>query len=94
MKLNKTMRVFIECCAFAQREQLQPQDVAELITLAQKCHAAGERLCCGTISITEHDRVIERFDSKASALGYKVEWPGLWPVLRKGDRDVYIPTGE
>jgi hypothetical protein len=32
------------------------------------------------------------FDRQAAVMGYTVNWTGLWPVLQRDGRDVYLPA--
>jgi len=95
VRLNKTLSAFVQLAAFAANENLKPHDVAELVALAGRAFAAGERHANGTDTLDKADKADkagEAFEAKAAALGYSVDWPGLWPVLRKGGRDVYLPS--
>lgn len=85
---------FARWCA---RHGVEPFDAAELVALAQKAKRAGENHCNlgdrnGGKYERANDRAQERFEEKAKAMGFGVQWPGLWPTLQRDGQNVYLPT--
>lgn len=84
------------CVSFARwciREKVTPGDAAHLIKLARAAKSAGERHANAGTDATHKSELTraELFEKAAAKLGYSTSWPGLWPVLRKGGYDVYLP---
>lgn len=100
-KFNPSKRAMrcVDFARFCVNQGLEAYDVAELITLAEKSFKAGERYAnSGSDRDSKAtERAVDRFELKSHLLGFKVSWPGLYPVLMKADadgvvRDVYLPT--
>jgi hypothetical protein len=82
----------VQLARFAAEYKIDPADVAQLVVLARKAFNAGERSCnSGTEAAQRaYDRATDAFEELAGSLGFKVQWPGLWPTLRTQDgRSVY-----
>jgi hypothetical protein len=84
------------CVSFARwctREAVDPLKAAELIKLARAAKSAGERHANTGTDATHASELTraELFTKAAKELGFETTWPGLWPVLRKGGYDVYLP---
>jgi hypothetical protein len=90
MRLSKTLQACLRFERFCNEHDVHPADLAELITLARRAFHAGEQ-ACNTGNHRAEDRTADRFRSKALAMGFGVQWPGLWPVLREDGRDVELP---
>ncbi len=91
--MNKKLDQAVSFALWCQREAVAPRDAAELLALAKKAKTAGERHCNAGTQATEDAEVsaATKFARRARELGYETDWPGLWPVLRKDGRDVYLP---
>lgn len=89
------LRACVAFARFAADNGLDPFDAAHLCHLARKAFTAGERNCnLGTdASDAAEQRAGNAFEEKAKAHGFKVQWPGLWPMLLKDGRSVYLPEG-
>ncbi len=87
-----------ECVMFANwcsREGLTPHQGAELIRLARRAHAAGEKECSYP-GARSSENSHKRFENAVSIYldGYTVEWNGLWPSVvshNPGRCDINIP---
>jgi hypothetical protein len=66
--------------------------VAQLMTLADKAFKAGERECNVPNASAEKQRAALEVFVKDNLRGYKVKWPGLWPMLSRGKFDIHLPT--
>ena len=89
-----------QCVTFAKwcaREKKDPSEIAQLISLARKAKAAGEKHCnFGTDKTNAAElKAAYKFELLAKKLGYRVHWPGLWPVLHnaRGDStyEIFLP---
>lgn len=89
MGITNKFRQCVSFARFAQREGIEPMDLAELLTLAGRAFRAGEREC-NTGQTAEPAR--RAFCVKAEAMGYGVRWPGLCPLLTKDGREIHLPT--
>jgi hypothetical protein len=92
MRRNKRLN---DCVMFAQwcgNHHVEPCDAAELISLADRAHSAGER------DNTRSEMKLGRdFADLALRLGFNVEWNGLAPTLirRSGPyegRETHLPS--
>jgi hypothetical protein len=90
-RLSGQLRAMVSFARFAQEHKLDPVDLAELLALARKAFNAGERACSSSGHDAAERRTGEAFEAKAKALGFGVQWPGLWPTLLKGNHNVYLP---
>jgi hypothetical protein len=91
MRLSKRLENAVIFAHWCQNNSLTPTDGAELITLAKRAHSAGVRGCNVPCGPEREERAGQRFEDKAHELGFMVDWPGLWPVLRKNGRDIMLP---
>lgn len=96
---SKQAMKYVDFARFCVNHKIEAYDLAELITLAERSFKAGERYCNSGSERDEkaNERISHRFNIKASSLGFRVSWSGLWPSLQKADadgvmRDVYLPT--
>lgn len=93
MRLSKRMMGCVQFARFAVNHSVDPMELAELLTLADRAFKAGERDCnegsdkSGRAYETAH----KRFGVKARELGFEVSWPGLWPQLRRDGHDICLP---
>jgi hypothetical protein len=86
-----TSKRYAKCISFARfvREHgVEPTDLAELLTLADRAFRAGEREANTGRSA---DGARERFEAKARGMRFGVKWPGLLPSLTRAGRDIYLP---
>ncbi len=91
MRNSKSLYDAVQFANWCDREKVSPGDAADLLSLAKKAHAAGVRACNEPGHSEREKKAGERFEAKAAELGYTVDWPGLWPVLRKNGQDVFLP---
>lgn len=78
---------------FAQEFGLTTDEVAQLCNLANDAAYAEE------LAISENipglrkkaDIAVNEFEVLAQTHGFGVSWPGLFPLLRRDGRDVYLP---
>ncbi len=87
MTLTRRMRECVAFAKFAAEHHMDPTDLAELLTLADRAFAAGEREC-NTGKSADQQR--QTFETVAKRHGFGVEWNGLGPTLKKAGRDVYL----
>ncbi len=91
--MNQRAQHAIYVARFAAEHGLTVDQVEELIRLAHRAHTAGVRACNAPDPQHKEQRAADRFATCARALGFTgVDWPGLWPVLRKGSFDVHLPS--
>ncbi len=91
--LPKRLESLVNFARWCNREKIDPLAAAELIHLAERAFKAGETAC------NSHDpnaskreqKAGEKFEKAATALGFSVSWPGLYPTLSRGGYDVYLP---
>ena len=86
--MSRRMRSCVAFARFASEHRIDPGDLAELLTLAEKAFKAGEREANTGRSA---DPARKRFEEKARALRFGVRWPGLLPSLTRAGRDIYLP---
>lgn len=87
-----TSKRYAKCVGFARfvrEHRLDPADLAELLTLADRAFRAGEREANTGRSA---DGARDRFEAKAKAMRFGVKWPGLLPSLTRAGRDIYLPA--
>ena len=91
--MTATERRTVALMRFAERHGLTYEQVAKLSRLAHAAHRAGERYCSIDRPGLEEasDRAQARFEKYAAECGFTATWPGLWPVLHRDGRDVYLP---
>ncbi len=65
-------------------------DVADLIYFARRAMSGGVRECNVTGYSAEPAR--KKFEAKAKELGFRAYWPGLWPSLARGRRQISLPS--
>ena len=94
MRLNKMLQNSIHFANFANNNGVEPCALGELIALANRAFTAGERYCNSgnDRDSSALDRSVGRFEKAATALGFGVDWPGLWPTLFKDGKSVYLPA--
>lgn len=86
--MKKVLTDCVRFANFATAQELDPRDLAKLLDMAHKAFSSGVREAnTGTSANPARDR----FEAAALALGYKTEWPGLWPQLRNGTGPVDLP---
>ncbi len=78
---------------FAQNHGVSPEDLANLVTLGNRCGRAQERECSvnsDAVRLTaQHAR--ELFEAAAQRLGYTAAYTGLYPCLLKDGRYIDLP---
>jgi hypothetical protein len=89
MHLTKEMMGKVCFANFCIENGIKPRDAAELVSLAKRAFKVGERVANGEAN-SEHP-AFAAFEIRAKELGFEVSWPGLWPVLMKNGKDVYLP---
>lgn len=87
-KLSRRMRACVNFANFARNHKLDPFDLAELLTLADKAFHAGEREA-NTGKSADRQRV--QFEAKAKSMRFEVYWPGLLPGLKRRGVHIYLP---
>lgn len=87
--MSKTLNACVRFANFSQFHGINTADLADLIGLAHRAYSAGEREANTNASA---ERARDRFERKAKALGYGVCWYGLWPTLRRNERDIELPA--
>jgi hypothetical protein len=94
ISLSKTKIFAVTLAQFASEQGVSVRDAAELVTLAERAFKAGERDCNegSEASDKSYERAHARFRERAEALGFGVQWSGLWPTLLKDGREVYLPS--
>ena len=94
MNLPKDLALCVRFARFCAEYAVEPADLAELIVLARKAFSAGERACNekGDAAIRAEQNTAKRFTDKATAMGFDVSWPGLWPSLKRDGRWVELPS--
>jgi len=86
--MSKRMRSCVAFARFAREHRIDPGELAELLTLAERAFKAGEREANTGRSA---DPARRRFEAKAKELRFGVRWPGLLPSLTRSGRDIYLP---
>jgi hypothetical protein len=76
MRLSKSMTNAVRFAYFAAAHEIDPRDLAELVTLSQRAFSAGEREC-NTGKDAGPARL--KVEGKANTVGFSTEWNGLWP---------------
>jgi hypothetical protein len=93
MRLSKSKLFAVQVANFAAEHGMSGRDVVELVTLAERAFSAGVRDC--NEGSDASDRASEKagsaFNEAAREAGFDVEWPGLWPTLRKAGEWVHLP---
>lgn len=90
--MTKTDRHTIAVARFATEHRVTVDDVIELCRLARRAFRAGERACNAPDPEHAEQRAATKFERLAQQLGFTVDWPGLWPVLHRDGRDIYLPV--
>lgn len=74
--------------ALAERMRISAQQLNRLCSLADRCAAEQE-----DYHNTGHnpDDSLRALESFAGELGFAIDWPGLWPVLKRDGQMFYIP---
>lgn len=62
----------------------------ELVRSANATARIQEHYCNGDATEQQANAAIDRFEKKAKALGFSVDWPGLYPVLYKDGQEIYM----
>lgn len=92
MTPTKAMQAYIDFARFCASTNILPMDAAIVCQLAARIQKIGAKDCNnGTDAADLHRR---KLDELADALGFNVEYPGLWPTLiRQHDqREFIIPA--
>lgn len=67
-----------------------PGDLATLMLSLKKVVRLGVPVSNGENGDKEYFQAMNKFETMATELGFEVKnWPGLYPVLRRNDRDIY-----
>lgn len=85
---SRTLEACVVFARWVQEQRVNYLDLAELLQLARAAFKAGERECNTGRSA---DKQREAFEAKAGEMGFGVQWPGLWPTLKRDGRDIYLP---
>ena len=85
--------VFARWCI---EQKQDPATVARLVLLARR-HATSWENSTHDASTSPRwtersEKYARQFEAEADALGYTVEWPGLWPALSRAGVDVRFPA--
>lgn len=82
-RINNRLVDAITFARFCIGHKIEPADAAELVALARSAFRAGERETSDyQLSATRRAaNACKAFERKAESLGFKVDWPGLWPRL-------------
>lgn len=93
IRLSKSMEAHVAFARFCANHKLDPRDVAELMTLAERDFHANERHCNEGTDATAKasDKTGARVTEKARAMGFET-WPGLYVRLVKDGQDVFLPS--
>jgi hypothetical protein len=78
---------------FCQNQNLLPSQAAKLVRLANEAFKAGERACTEDSNYVRGNELSTAavFSKYTESLGFKVDWPGLWPSLTKDGYEVFLP---
>jgi len=92
-RINNRLLHCIGFARFCMEHKCEPRDVAELLAIAEAHKAAYERSTQDPDPrhAKRAERLSDQFDAKAQAMGFGVVWPGLWPHLTRGGRDIHLP---
>lgn len=91
MRLPKMLRYAVDFANFCDREGHKPADVADLIQLCRKAARANERECSDPAAPSS-DPACDAVVSQATAMGYRVEWNGLYPsFINAAGFGVHLP---
>lgn len=88
MTFSRSMERCISFAKFAQRWRLQPVDLAELLTLADRAFKANVRECNTGKSA---ERARKAFETRARSLRFQTYWPGLLPALKRCGETIHLP---
>ena len=91
MRLPKALSDAVHFASWCQNERQEPAAVARLIVLARRAFNAGE-VHCNTGERRRYDNATAAFEKAAAEMGYRVEWPGLWPTLYRDGSEVHLPA--
>lgn len=95
MRLPRSLSEAVGFALWCRRERQEPAAVARLLVLARRHKLAWERSTQDSSTssryLEQSERWGDEFERAAAAMGYTTDWPGLWPVLRRHGRDVYLP---
>lgn len=91
--MTAKMRACVGFARFCVDHGVDPADLAELMGLAGRAAAAGERAAGSDDERIDRasERATRKFEEKANSLGFAVMWPGLYPALVKGGPMIHLP---
>jgi hypothetical protein len=83
MTLSNKMTFAVHFARTAIKYGIEPYPLAELITLAMR--RASAWAADNNNRTNKEPAARAKFEAKAEELGFRVEWPALYPALFKGD---------
>lgn len=91
---RKTFANQVFFARFCHIQKKKPEDVAELVTLAEAAAQEGVKYCNEKdYDRTIYDKAMEAFEKKCNEMGWVCDWPGLYPSVmeKKGGYPVNLP---
>ena len=93
MRLSNELCKRVGFAHFCANHEIDPTELAELITLANRAAKAAERVCNAGGSEDDKERKAARaVEDHARALGLATDWPGLYPSFTDANgHNVHLP---
>jgi hypothetical protein len=89
LDLPKDLALATQVAHLAIKTDVQAFRIAQLILRSRRAHSAGEREPSNGKSAHLERMAVEDY---ASDLGWKTDWPGLWPTFTTKDgHEIYLP---
>lgn len=90
--MQKKLEYAVRFTHFCLNENVDPADLAELVSLVQKEVAYSVRECNGEPVSSRSKNITKRLEAKAKEMGYGIERFGLVPSLAKDGRHIHLPV--
>ncbi len=88
--MTKKMDRYVQFACFCKNHDLNPSDVADLITLSNRIHLAYVR-GDSERDMDDYNRAQEKFEIKARSLGFGTTYSGIGPTLNRDGYDIHLP---